>query len=388
VRTQSGPVLIATQQVFSSLAEADAAATAEHLAGQGDGRDQRRLYEDALERASRQIDVIASRIGDDAAAHRALQDLLVGMTRYAGAIETTRERKAMGAADADASLATALGISSTQITPAVTALLAITQQRITDDTNSTSFALVGLLALLALVATQVFVTRATRRLVNPPLAAATLVVLAATGWLFFAAHRQQGDVRDARTVGIDSIGLTGTVQATAYRAKTAESLALIGSTSDANAFATSEQNAVALLDRAVDQTIVQRAADGSALGANGLLADASASADTTREHASIAEILVRWQRYRDTSAQIRTTATGAGGVAAARLLATNEGNSTFNGFNLAVESFLTDNRAQFEQRLDAATDRLRGLQISMIVLPALALALALWGIQLRWNEYR
>jgi hypothetical protein len=166
VRNESGPVLIATQQVFSSLAEADAAATAEYLAGSGDGRDQRRLYEDALDRAARQIDVIASRIGDQADAHAALQDLLSAIARYSGAIETARATKAAGASGADASLAAALAISSSQITPAVSTLLIVTQQRITDDSHTTTYTLVGLLAVLALVFTQLVITRRTRRLVG------------------------------------------------------------------------------------------------------------------------------------------------------------------------------------------------------------------------------
>jgi hypothetical protein len=118
------------------------------------------------------------------------------------------------------------------------------------------------------------------------------------------------------------------------------------------------------------------------------LADASSVADTDREHASVAEMLVRWQRYRDTSATIRAAASTASGLPGARTIATNEGSSTFNGFNLSVESFLADNRTQFLDKLDAASDRLRGLRIAMIVLPLLAAALALWGVQIRWNEYR
>ena len=390
VRTQSGPVLIATQQVFSSLAEADAAATAEHLAGAGNGRDQRRLYEDALERAARQIDVISSRIGDDDAAHRAVADLLVGINRYAGAIETARAKKAAGAPDADAALAAALSVSSASITPAVATLLDRTNERITDDTRTTTFTWLGLLALVALVGAQVAITRRTRRLVNVPLAIATLVTVVALVWLALAAQRQGDDVRDARAVGIGSIGLTGNIQATAYRAKAAESLALIAGTGAASTeqFTLAATNATALYAGPIDTVAVQQARAGARLPGSGLLADAALVADSARERASIAEVLARWERYRATSATIRTAAGSAGTIATARTIATDEGNRAFNGFNLAVENFLADNRAQFEAHLDAANDRLRLLEVGMLVLPLLAAALALWGIQIRWNEYR
>lgn len=389
VRTQSGPVLIATQQVFSSLAEADAAATAEHLAGRGDGRDQRRLYEDALERATRQIDVIARRIGDDDAAHEALADLLVAVNRYAGAVETAREKKAAGSADADTALAAALAVSSSTITPAVATLLERTNDRITDDTDTSTFAWLGILALLALVAVQVAIARRTNRLVNVPLALATLVTVVALAWLQLAAQRQGDDVLEARRVGIDSIGLTGTIQTTAYRAKAAESLALIAGTGSATQqFDDAARTAATLYDSPIDAGTVQQARAGARLPGTGLLADAARVADSAREHASIAEVLVRWERYRSTSAAIRTAAASPTTVTTARTIATNEGNRTFNGFNLAVENFLADNRAQFEARLDAASDRLRLLELGMLVLPLLAAALALLGVQIRWNEYR
>jgi hypothetical protein len=388
VRTQSGPVLIATQQVFSSLAEADAAATAEYLAGKGDGRDQRRLYEDALERAERQIDLIASRIGDDPTAHGALADLIVAISRYAGAIETAREKKSAGAPDADAALTAALAVSSSAITPSVATVLDATNRRIDRDTDTSTYTVLGLLAVAALVLAQVVITRRTNRLVNVPLALATVVLVAALAWLFLAAQRQLDDVRTARTVGIDSIGLTGTIQATAYRAKAAESLALIGGGASAARFTDAAENAGAIYTGTVDAVTVEQARSGAALTGEGLLAEAALLADTARERASVAEMLERWRRYRATSDTIRRAASTPTGLAEARTVATNEGNSTFNGFNLAVETFLADNRGQFESSLDAASDRVRLLDLGMVVLPLLAAALALWGIQIRWNEYR
>ncbi len=387
VRTQSGPVLIATQQVFSSLAEANAAATAEYLAGKDDGRAQRRIYEDALERAARQVDLIASHIGDDADAHGALAELLVAVNRYAGAIETAREKKAANAPDADAALAAALAFSAAEITPEVATLLEVTNRRIDADTDPIPlvFALAPLLALVVLVASQVVITRRTNRLVNVPLAAATVIVSVTLVWLVLATSRQRDDVEAARAVGVDSIGLTGSIQATAYEAKVAESLALIGDTAQ---FDTAKRAAASIYDGVIDPSVISMAHTGARLPGSGLLADAASVADSARERASAAEMLQRWQRYRTTSDSIRDKAQSGADLPGARRLATNEGNGTFNGFNLAVETFLADNRRQFEAHLDAARDRLRALEPGMIVLPLLAAALALWGIQIRWNEYR
>ena len=61
----AGPVLVATQQLVASLAEADAAASAAFLSGQNEDPEQRRLYEQALARAGQQVEEIAALAGDD-----------------------------------------------------------------------------------------------------------------------------------------------------------------------------------------------------------------------------------------------------------------------------------------------------------------------------------
>ena len=67
VRDRTGPVLVATQQLYSSLAEADAAAAAVQLSGRTEDREQRRFYEQALERSTQQVERVASLVGSDQA---------------------------------------------------------------------------------------------------------------------------------------------------------------------------------------------------------------------------------------------------------------------------------------------------------------------------------
>jgi len=115
-----------------------------------------------------------------------------------------------------------------KITPAVSTLLTITQQRITADAHTSTYAYVGSWR------SSLSRSRSRHNQTHAPTgeraaAVATVLVLVATGVALGRGNRQQGDVGDARRVGVESIGLTGTIQATAYRAKSAESLALIGS---------------------------------------------------------------------------------------------------------------------------------------------------------------
>ena len=189
----------------------------------------------------------------------------------------------------------------------------------------------------------------------------------------------------ARADGYDSITLTSRIQTTAYRAKADETVALI--TGDQARRASAASTAQTLLADRASAAAVEAVRQGRDPALPGLLTDAAAEADSDRERAAVAEMLVRWQRYRDTNRTIQTAAT-RGDRTTATLIATTTGNQAFNGFNLAVESVVQDNTAQFEDSLSSADHRLRYLGASALLIPLVALLLMLWGTQMRINEYR
>lgn len=390
VRNRTGPVLVATQQLYSSLAEADAAAAAVQLSGRAEDREQRRFYEQSLERSAQLLERVSSLVGDDATAHAALADIGARLTRYSGLVEQARAENRAGTSTANATLSQALDVMRSAIAADVAALSAATDARFADDAArpTSRLAVTGALvaaALVCLVLLQRFMTLRTRRLVNAPAVAATLLVVGLAAWLFLAEHRQHADVEQARTSSYEAIATSAKVQAAAYRAKAEESLTLLG-TSGAS-FANASADAASLASAPLTATMIDQVRRGGAPAFTGLLAEAVTAADSSRERAAAAEMLTRWQRYRDASDAIRT-ASGRGDRTAAAALATGEGNRAFNGFNLAVESLLQDDTEQFAATLAASQDRLRLLDTATIVLPLLALALVVWGAQLRLREYR
>jgi CHASE3 domain sensor protein len=390
VRDGSGPVLVAAQQLNSSLAEADAAAAAVQLSGRTEDREQRRFYEQALERATQQLERVSALVGNDADAHAALQDIAAQLTRYSGLVEQARAENRLGAATANATLASAIDLMRSGIGADVARLTELTEARFADDAARGTVRLVitGAIvvgALLALLATQRLMTRRSRRLVNLPTAVATLLVLGLGVWLVGAEWREHGDLTEARDQGYDAIALSSRVQTTAYRAKADESLALLGAAQ--TSFANFDTSASQLAGTTVTSAMVQSVRDGDDTRQTGLLFDAGRLADSSRERAAAAETLVRWQTYRNANAAIRA-AVAKGDTAGAAAIATTEGNRAFNGVNLSVESLLQDNTEQFSRGLASAHDRLRGLTTATIVVPLLALVLMLWGVQMRIREYR
>lgn len=386
-RNNTGPVLVATQDVFASIAEADAASAAVFLSGTDEDREQRRLYEVALERSTAQLEEVSRLVGDDDADHDVIKAIAADLTVYAGQVEAARLANVEGIAGATDRLTDAIATVQDGVVPQVQRITTSAQEQLDDDVRSGRIlTVIALLVLLiagaVLVSAQIWLSRKTNRILNLPLLGATVLVAVALLWLLVGWVRQQSDLSTAQDDGYDSIALTADIQTTAFRYKTLESLGVLAVGDGA------EQDELAgmLASSTIDADAVLAARTGSSDG-QGLLFDAARAADTTRERAATAEMLVRWQTYLETSLEIRGAA-DSGDRDAAVAAAVGPGNADFNGFNTSVESVLSDNRSQFADGLANADDRLRLLVPGMILLPLLAALLALWGWQLRITEYR
>ncbi len=383
----TGPVLIATQDAFASLAEADAASAAVFLAGAAEDREQRRLYEQALQRTTAQLAEVSRLVGDNPAAHDSVKSIAANLTTYAGLVETARLGNVEQVPGASAKLSEAIEIVQGGIVPEVESITNQVQAQLDSDVGGGKAAailalLVGIAAIAIVIAGHAYLSRRSNRILNLPLIGAGVLVGASMLWLVTAWGQQQNDLQVAQDGGYDSIALTARIQTTAFRYKTIESLSLIATGDPA------EQTQLAEGLAAVDlgtPSLIDAARRGEVVG-QGILLDANRSADSTREQAATAEMLTRWDRYLETSQDI-SLAVNAGDRDRAVELAIGPGNADFNGFNTSVESVLLDNRTQFTDGLASARDRLNRLRAGMILLPVVAVALALWGYQLRIREY-
>ena len=387
IRRNSGPVLVATQQLVASLAEADAAASAAFLSGRQEDPEQRRLYEEALARATQQLEDVSSLIGDDPASHRSLKSLAAQVTRYAGLVEAARAINRAGQAGGETYLVDALNLLGSAVANEAGQLTRATQQRFGRDEDRRGSGVIvagtlGLVALGVLLVGQRVVTRLSRRLLNPPLVLATLALVLSTGWLLASTLRSGNDLSRAREDGLESIALTARIQTTGFRAKADQTVNVI--TGDPSRLANAERAAAELSAQPVTAGIVQQARLGTLPEGGGLLLASAARADSPRERAAVAEMLVRWQRYADTVAELN----GTTDAARRRAIAVGPSSAAFNGFNFSVESVLGDNRAQFLGGLEDASRRLGGLTAVTLLVPLAAAAAATAGFRLRINEYR
>lgn len=369
VQDNTGPVLISTQGLLASMAEADAANTAVFLSGEAGDRQQQRLYESALSRAPQQIEDIAAGIGDDEASHDSLKQIGSQLTEYARLTERARVNNLAGEASATTDLNAAIELVSGNngMLDLAQAVTDRTQATLDDDIDAglpvwiASLAMI-VLTIVALLIAQRLLGRRTKRIINPLLLAATVCMALLGAWLLFAQFGRVVDLQTADDDAYDSIALTADLQTAAFEYKTAEAQAVIAN----------------------DTLLLPLAADDDAI--DDLLEALEAEADTAAESAAVSNLDRRWRRYLLTSLDVGV-ALDSGDTDAARTLAINDGNRDFNGFNTTVESVLLANRDQFERATASAENRVNWLRWGSIALPLLAAILILVGYQVRINEY-
>jgi len=236
VATSTGEVLIATQQVSASFAEADAAAVSVHLAGADGNREQRRLFEQATDRATSSLERVARLVGDDERSHEALQDIGATTTTYAGLIEAARLASIEELPGADAMLRQASSVNRSEISPDVQLIADRARARFDDQTSSVWYAVAIILLVIAvavLLGAQFMLSRWFRRLINVPLVAASIimVVLLVLSSRGFATQQQAFD--DAQRQAFDAIQISEQIQQSAYRHRALSTTAVLdGSAAD------------------------------------------------------------------------------------------------------------------------------------------------------------
>lgn len=370
VADRTGEVLVATQQVSASFAEADTAAVSVHLAGAEGNREQRRLFEQAIDRATAGLERIARLVGDDEPSHAALSEIAALTTRYSGLVESARLASVEDLAGADERLNEASAVNRDEISPRVQLIAQRAQVRFDQQTKSTWYLVAFVLlvvALATLLAAQLMLQRRFRRWINPPLALAAglvIVLLVVSGRAFAT---QQDAFTRADDQAYEAIRLSERIQQTAYRYRAVETASVL-----------EKRDASVELDELA-----------SILGTpgSGLFQRAEEEADSSRELAGTAEVVVRWNRYLLESGQIQS-ALRLGDADTAEVITRGPANSAFNGFNTSVEAALLDNREQFLAQLARAADSLRWVRPVVVIGSLLAAVLAWWGFAVRIGEYR
>lgn len=366
---EAAPVLLAAQEMKSALADANAAAANNFLAGGIEQIDQRERYEAGIAAASTQLNVAAGQA--TASAGPALQTVATGLPRYTGLVESARANNRQLAPVGAAYLRQANALLQGELVPAIEALRDEGDSRLRaaggDASGGVSWGVVALLVVsgLALLWVLRFLRLATRRVVNVGVAVALALVGVTLLWTLFAVGRSAADMADARTDGYEPLGTLSEVRALAFTAKGDEARALINRGSGAADYQRVELAALTV------EELLNRLEGISASTAGSIR---PAWNDWIAVHREIASNDA--QGLYDDAVALATAPLDERGT-----------NSIFLTLDQRLGEAITSARGRFEASTEGADDALGALGVVGPILLLLAAAAVVWGIQQRVREY-
>jgi hypothetical protein len=386
------PRLVSAVNLSASLSDAHATA-AYSLLGGTESLQSRRSYVGKLRQASDQVVHLAAAIGGAPASAPALRSLTEQLPTYAGLIDTARANHRQGRALGSAYLRNAGTTMRDALLPKAHQLYSIEAAHL--DTHysagvSTSAAgavvLAGGAMVALLAATQVYLARATRRILNPGLALASAVLLGLMVWVLVAFTIQKRETALARSTGSQPVRFLTATRSQAARAQADESVVLSNRTAGSQVQPSTVDNRFRALTSPIGSN-----RPGPASGTGGLLAQAAGTGHSAR---AIDKIYGAYRRYRVAHNRVLAQERG-GDFDAARRLATGKNRSagasttrTAAALNKVLDDQVEVAQRRFRQHTSGAQGALDGLANGIPLLATLSALLALLGVRERLQEYR
>jgi hypothetical protein len=365
--------LVRLQEIRTNLVRADASATNAFLVGGLEPSETRAVYINAIDTAAETLAQAARASGDDS---EDLAEVNRSITEYAGLVESARANNRQGYPVGAAYLRAARASLRTEALPQLQQLVddGIARANASSSAENAERSLWWLLGVVfvVLIGIQVWLFLRTHRIINPPLAVATgivvvlgLLAIAVVSW----SAQSEANAREgpyARTVAL------ATARINAFDAKSEESVTLIARGADAGAEGR-YLTAMATAYAALGHSKYNDDADGNFID----IADQESDTVSALEAYDGKHIEVRKLDDSGKYDEAVALATGDG-----------EANRSFTNFADVSETALHDRSEQLSDDLDRASLPLVPLAWLMLVAGAVAAIAANRGIAQRLREYR
>ncbi|MGW3245122.1 hypothetical protein [Streptomyces sp. NPDC001070] len=409
IRTHSAPQVTSAAGLYLALNDMDAQ-VANRLLTRGNG-DAERIFEQRRAEAAGYLRDLAEAAAGDPAAERevaaAIRDFGSYEERAARAL-LLGERSDRAAVDAYRS---ASGLMRSRLLPEADALVTANDasfERTYGDARDRASSVrvgvlcTGLLLLAVLLALQLFLAARFRRVLNPGVAAATLIVLVATAAGAAGLGAQRDDLTAARRDAFDSVLALTRARAVAYDANADESRYLLDRAHAAEheeAFLDKSRRLARLpgvtsvddYDPALSRAVDAYRADPADVRFTGFLGDEFRNITFPGERAAAERALARYQAYERDDRRIRLLA-GAGRLPAAVAYCTGhapgESNHDFAAFDGALGKVIAINVAAYEKAASDGTDRALQLPLGLAGALCAAAGLVVLGLRPRLAEFR
>jgi hypothetical protein len=384
VLTRSQPLSSDAADIYRSLADANTAAASGYLAGPQEKPEMRQRYEGDIQRAAAKLVTAASnsQAGSDSA--NTIADLNKLLPEYKGLIETARANNRQGYPVGSAYLRAANEQMQQKMLPKAEALYQKENQRLSSDyADAKSFPWaaigLGLLALGGLAWAQRRNYLRTNRVLNHGLVTASATSAVVLLWLVAGHTLARAGLTDSYDHGVRSLNVLHDARIASLTARSDENLSLIRRGADTqvvggkpvDAYAVGYDGQIGELAKSL--TKAGGLADDSA--GRKPVQDANGYMKAWRDRHGVAQGLNDKGEYQ----QARDKVIGVG---------KDPTSVCFDNVDIALETALNHEEAEFKQAAGDGRDALTGLPYGAAVLAVLGAAGAVVGIGRRLSEYR
>ena len=229
---ESAPELLAAQNLYVALSDADATASTIFLTPGRETPALRQRYLDDLEKVGRTLAAVSGDADTSPAVRGAVATITERLPVYVGRIDTARANIQQGNVVGAAYQRDGSRLMREQILPAATTLYRHAARGLDDNyragtsTNEITFVVVaGVLVLLLLLGTQFFVTRRTNRILNVGLAGASVLIIVMMVWTVTRFASEQDALVRAQRNGSDQMQVLSAARFLTLRAQSDDNLA-------------------------------------------------------------------------------------------------------------------------------------------------------------------
>ncbi|WP_239134630.1 hypothetical protein [Streptomyces sp. SID12488] len=386
VLNNSQPLSSAAADIYSSLADANTAASSGFLAGGDETATSRKRYQEDIRNAAAKLSAAATNSEPDSESARTIADLNKLLSEYTGYIERARANNRLGFPVGGSYLRLANETMQDRMLPQAEKLYSKENQRLDSDyADATSYpwAAIGLgVAVLgALVWAQRRNYRRTNRLLNHGLVAATATATIVLLWLVAGQSFARSGLSDSYDHGIRSLNVLHNARIASLKARGNENLTLVARGAET----------VELKDgTVVDAYDHDFEGDMSALGKG--LVEAEGLADDQAGKKPVTSAVGGMEEWKKRHEEAQTEyESGDFQQALARVIGDKSDKPTgecFDSVDQALKTAIGHEQTEFQQSARDGRDAMIGLPLGAAALGVLGAAGAVLGIGRRLSEYR
>jgi hypothetical protein len=237
---------------------------------------------------------------------------------------------------------------------------------------------------------QLFLALRLKRIINPPLAGATIVIVISLGILINSLNNVSDNLKAAKASAFDSIHALWKARSVAYDANGDESFYLLEPSNQDEYERSFRAKSAQLIDPPISDQAVAEAGAGR-INFKGYLGDELRNITFAGESKAALDMLAAYNKYFALDGKIRELERAGHHKEAVELcIGTKAGQSNwaFDQFNNALGITLDINNKAFYELIDRSLDGVRWLPAIILCLLLVSIAMAWFGLKPRLAEYR